>query len=368
MPLSNAERQRQYRERKRQEMGDAAYRAEQANKRKLRRSGVRFNRPAPAPAPEPQEPPEPEPAENNKCDTLFKGLYKQKKWKNPSLSKKQLLKNTWKPFLKLYRDIHGENYDCHDLSWIIDNPQNVINFIKNKYKNLNTQRTKLTLIGAVLEEVKKYSKYAKIYKHEAYLLNQKIEGVTDKNLTTDKEKKNIMKWTDIKILWKDENINLNDRILMGIYTVIPPRRIEMAELLTLTNTSKDLDPNLNYLYIKGNTSQIIMQKYKTHKFYGKTKITISNKLEFVKLLKQYILENHIKPGDRVFKSQSNFSKYLSNTFKQHTGKDISVNILRHSFITDYLSKPRSIEDRKHIAKLLGHNISTLDKYNRIDLK
>ena len=155
---------------------------------------------------------------------------------------------------------------------------------------------------------------------------------------------------------------------MGIYTVIPPRRIEMAELLTLTTTSKDLDPNLNYLYIKDKTIQIIMQKYKTHKFYGKTKITLSNKPEFVKLLKQYILENHIKNGDLVFEPQSNFSKYLSNVFKQHTGKDISVNLLRHSFITNYLKTQRSLEQKKNIAKLLGHNTTTLEKYNRLDLQ
>lgn len=368
MVLSNAERQKAYRERKRQQQGDAVYRAEQANKRKLRRNGVRFARQAPAPAPEPQEPPEQEPAEDNKCDTLFEKLFKKKVKKNKTLTRENLLKNLWKPFLKLYKDIHGEVYDCYDLSWVIDDPQSVINFIKTKYKNLNSQRTKLTMIGAVLQEVKTYSKYAKIYKHQAYILNQEIEGVTDKNLTTDKEKKNIMKWTDIKNLWKDENINLNDRILMGIYTVIPPRRIEMAELLTYTKTSKNLDSNKNYLYIKGNTANLLMQKYKTSKFYGKTNIELSNKPEFVKLLKQYISKNNIKSGDLVFKKQTNFSKYLSDTFKRHIGKDISVNILRHSFITNYLSKPRSLEHKKITAKLLGHNINTLEKYNRLDLQ
>ena len=317
---------------------------------------------------QPEETPEQEPAEDNKCDTLFEKLYKKKKKKNKTLTKEQLLRNTWKPFLKLFKDIHGKIYDCADLSWIIDDTDKVINFIKTKYKNLNTQRTKITMIGAILEEVKTYSEYAKIYKHQAYLLNQEIEKINDRNLLTDKEKKSIMKWTDIKNLWKDDSIPLNDRILMGIYTVIPPRRIEMADLLTLTATSKDLNSNLNYLYIKGNTAQIIMNKFKTHKFYGKTKISISNKPEFVKLLKQYILENNIKNGDRVFKKQSNFSKYLSNTFKRHIGKDISVNILRHAFITDYLSKSRSIKEKKDISKLLAHNIATLEKYNRLDLQ
>ena len=307
--------------------------------------------------------------------SIYKLLFFEKyKKRNNTATLANFKKNTWNPFLKIYSDIHNEEFDFDSINWAADDPTKIIEWIKNKYSNLNTQRTKITIMSTMLMMIKNQKKPAQIYKKEADKLQKQIEAITHKNLSTPKEKLNLLKWTEIKNIWKDDRIHILDRVLMGLYTVIPPRRIEMGQLLTLTNTTKNLNKNLNYLVVhkNSNAKYIFMQKYKTINTYGKVKLVLSNKPDFVKLLQKYIICFDIKIGDPLFPTKkgnyhSNFSKLLSEVFERNTGKKISVDLLRHSFITDFLSKKRTVEQKKQIAKSLGHSTTTLDNYDRVDL-
>ena len=374
--MSSKDKQKAYRARKKAEMGDAAFKASEAAKRKARR-----NRPATAPAPTPTPAPTERPdnitiptINNNNNQLLLNVFFEKYKKKNNKAVLAAFKKNTWNPFLKIYSDIHNEEFDFDSINWAADDPTKIIEWIKNKYSNLNTQRTKITIMSTMLMMIKNQKKPAQIYKNEADKLQKQIEAITNKNLSTPKEKINLLKWPEIKNLWKDEKIHILDRVLMGLYTVIPPRRIEMGQLLTLTNTTKNLNKNLNYLVVdkNSNAKYIFMQRYKTINTYGKVKLVLSNKPDFVKLLQKYIICFDIKIGDPLFPTKkgnyhSNFSKLLSEVFERNTGKKISVDLLRHSFITDFLSKKRTVEQKKQIAKSLGHSTVTLDNYDRIDL-
>ena len=377
---SNKDKQKVYRERKKAEMGDAAFKASEAAKRKARR-----NRPATAPATAPAPTPTPAPTErpdnitiptinNNNNQLLLNVFFEKYKKRNNTATLANFKKNTWNPFLKIYSDIHNEEFDFDSINWAADDPTKIIEWIKNKYSNLNTQRTKITIMSTMLMMIKNQKKPAQIYKKEADKLQKQIEAITHKNLSTPKEKINLLKWAEIKNIWKDDRIHILDRVLMGLYTVIPPRRIEMGQLLTLTNTTKNLNKNLNYLVVdkNSNAKYIFMQKYKTINTYGKVKLVLSNKPDFVKLLQKYTICFDIKIGDPLFPTKkgnyhSNFSKLLLEVFERNTGKKISVDLLRHSFITDFLSKKRTVEQKKQIAKSLGHSTTTLDNYDRVDL-
>ena len=155
--------------------------------------------------------------------------------------------------------------------------------------------------------------------------------------------------------------------MIGLYILIPPRRIEDIQWLTVTDTEVNTD--LNYIVVKrGVPTKLIFNKYKTASTYGIQEFDISKDLADV-------LTPHIKDkksGDPVFPSKTNgyirnFSEYLAKIFKRHTGKLISVNLLRHAFVTDYLKTDLSIASRKDISNKMGHSVAVQGLYNRIDL-
>jgi hypothetical protein len=66
-------------------------------------------------------------------------------------------------------------------------------------------------------------------------------------------------------------------------------------------------------------------------------------------------------------SQSGFTSKVRNLFKKHTGKPLTVNSLRHSYISALPSKI-SVNDREAIAKKMAHSIGKQMEYNKIDLE
>jgi hypothetical protein len=427
MPQTQVQVQREYRARKRAQMGDVEFRRVEAEKRKARRER---NRPPPVP-PTPQsieEEKESEPAgmaeikeiirilnqylnkehkldlptianmikekaipalvkleENKGCESLFEAVFAARSKivetetpgkKNPrKLKKSQFKKYQWSNMINLYKQIHNTNtYDCENLDWLKDT-QKVIDFIKNKYPKENTVISKtsnLASITSVLDGFKEaYKVYSKI-STEGRIEKTKID---DNALLTDKEKINILPWDKLKKLYKNKKLSLKTRAIIGLYTTIPPRRLELGGLLTIAYDEGDLDEDFNWLIIDNETKnpkKIVMLKYKTEKMYGRYEIELENKL-YKKILKDYIIENDLKEGDPVFGTAkgsyySSFTPVLSGQFKTATKKNISVNLLRHAYISDFLKKKRTPAERKALAKQMGHDVGTQIMYERVDLK
>ena len=59
-----------------------------------------------------------------------------------------------------------------------------------------------------------------------------------------------------------------------------------------------------------------------------------------------------------------WSGFVSGVFKKYTGKNIGANVLRHSFISDFLSskKPPTLNKRAIAAYEMGHSISVQATY------
>jgi hypothetical protein len=90
------------------------------------------------------------------------------------------------------------------------------------------------------------------------------------------------------------------------------------------------------------------------------------------ILKTHIITNEIKQNEAVFPTSrglyhhpANMSNALTEIFKNTIGREITFNLLRHIKISDFLSKPRSIAERKALAKQMGHSIDIQSKYQRI---
>ncbi len=133
------------------------------------------------------------------------------------------------------------------------------------------------------------------------------------------------------------------------------------------------EDDFNYLVLNSRKtpSELVFNKYKTAKHYGRQEFKVPTPLKVN--LKEYV--SGMKNDDMLFSqnknnkplSQSGFTSKVRNLFKKHTGKPLTVNSLRHSFVSSLPSKI-SINEREDIALKMGHSLNKQLEYNKIDLE
>lgn len=190
------------------------------------------------------------------------------------------------------------------------------------------------------------------------------------NRMSDNQKENWMSWEDIclkrdqlkdRVWWvmtkadidRENLLELQKYIVACCYTMIPPRRAkDFAEM-----KYEDYDEKKDNYYVKGSFH---FNDYKTARFYGHQVVKAPKVLEL--LMARWIKK---LPKDQVYLfsdydgkklTSSTIGKVLVSVFK----KKVSVNMLRHAYITDSLGpKIRELEEE---AKDMGQSTAQQKLY------
>ena len=430
MPLSNKEVVAQHRARKRSELGETTSKRIQAQQKKdyrARKASASASAPAPAPAP-PASAPAPsamtraeneikaiikllnrylskeskitlpdlsseldkrilpaliELEANKGCESVKQAVYlarkkllekkSEGKKKSGSLSFESFERNTWANIIKIYKKMNNvKTYDCADMSWMQD-ADGVIKFIKDTYPKQNSFITNTSSFATVTSVLKGYENAYRKYSGTSTDDRVDERKTAKKNKMTEKETEKMVSMSVLKNLWKKPDLNDRERVLIALYTMIPPRRVQFSQYLTLKHSDKDLPEGLNYLIVdkKGDPQKMILKKYKTFHVYGTFEIPLTKTEKLNKLLKIYIKSGKIKDGDLIFgktktEIYKNFSTEISNAFFKASGKRITVNIIRHIWISKFLEKTRTVEEKEAFANQLGHDEQTQKFYLRVD--
>jgi integrase len=160
--------------------------------------------------------------------------------------------------------------------------------------------------------------------------------------------------------------NLRDRAVIGVYTLIPPRRVKDFALMKI---GKGLDPGLDFNYLDLSDGSFQFNAFKTFKKYGIQSFKIPK--ELLKILKDYVRGYNLSDGAFLFPNRNgdaytSFSGVVSKTFLKYYGKALSPNLLRHSFVTDFLNTPNiSMGERRAVALAMGHSLGMQLMYFRL---
>jgi len=307
---------------------------------------------------------------NEASDSLLEFVYTKKNAIKP-INRESFERNTWNVMLKIHNEMFSIPFV--NMKWARD-WRKVVDFIKKKYSNKNTAISKITQIATIIRVISgfkvAYRNLLKIYMNDR---EKQIEK-TDLNLSPEKELKKGVTHAQLRKAHESDKLNLKEKALVAIYTLIPPRRVEFAQYLKYSKIRTNLDMNYNYVTFEKYKSKedvvFTLNKYKTFKTYG-TYIggTTNNKL--FTILNDYIKSAKIQDGDLLFGLDKetpyvNFSPVINDVFKKATGQEISVNYIRHVYISKFLSVPRSISEKKNMAHLMGHSVAVQEKYYRID--
>ena len=317
--------------------------------------------------------------------------------------KERSLKDYIRNIKLVYKHMTGEEFDCSNFDFArdIDGVEKAIEEMPKerqskdgKANTMQSTKTKrYTAFKSILERLDGFHNEAKAYKK----LQDESQKVVDinrgTNILSDRESKNWMNWKDI-VKYNSANWTDEDRLIHGLYTLLPPRRLEygllkLARKKTLPEAQK-MDDQFNYIVTnkKNNPTFIILNRYKTDFKYGQYIINLSDSdmlplFNYSKLVKLIIafMKNTNEPmvnGDEFFvnskgnmyinsKGDSSFGSRINYVYRE-TGKKISVDILRHSFITEFLSKGFSnLTDNtlKNVATALGHSSAMLISYRKL---
>ena len=257
------------------------------------------------------------------------------------------------------------------------NINKIIDVIKKKYTNKNTLSSYINAITSILSRMREYfpHEYDKIatlnidlsksYQRERDT-NDAPDEVIDKLISFDPAYINKL-LTGIK--------NINDKALLAVYLLTPPRRIMDYQLMKITYQTdiKKLDKKYNWVVFENNIpSLFVFLNHKTKKSQPEPKITIPTDLATI--LNTYIKSNDILRNDFIFGrdttnfkekySQPKFTELLQKTFLKYTGKKISVDLLRASQSTYLDTQQISLAQRKQIAQNMGHSLGTNLQYSK----
>ena len=264
----------------------------------------------------------------------------------------------------LYKDVFKDEFHYEPL---IKESEKVLKHLEHvKY---NVRKTILSSLVAISEGVVQ-NKYRKQMLEDA----QKYNALQKQNIMTDAQRENWMSWKDVEehldtlkkkyyYIFKEKSpkmedvLDLQKFIILSCYVLIPPRRLQDFCLMKVRDITKEKD---NF-YEKG---AFHFRQYKTAKFLGLQIEKVPKTLEV--LLRKWIAFTAGKSDFLFFNyygkefTSSGLTKVLNTIF----GKKISVNQLRHIYITEK-SGPL-IAQLAQQAKDMGHSENQQKLYVKIE--
>jgi integrase len=260
-----------------------------------------------------------------------------------------IVSNLYK-YMKKTQDLDG----C--VEYLTKHPKEVLEYLKDK--DGSKRKTQLASLVVLTEKhphtVELYRKqmlddahkYNDREKDQEKTETQKENWITQEELKTiyadlDKDNRPLLSKTSLK---PNEFQRLQNFIILSLYVLQPPRRLQDYTEMRLKGEDKEKD---NYI----NKTKFVFNKYKTAKAHGKEEVPINPKLKFI--LDKW---KKLNPHDWLLVGITD-NKFSSSQLQQRLnsilGKKASVNILRHSFLSDKY-KDIDIREMEETATAMGH--------------
>lgn len=271
----------------------------------------------------------------------------------------------------LYRKMHmhrdGSLEDVY--KFFIDEPQKVLEFLKDT--TANNRKTILAALVVLCIGHDCVEPYRNQMLKDAEISNQqqRLQRKSDtqkESWISQKEILRLYRSLERKVmpLWKIPNPTktqrdlLQDYVILSLYVLIPPRRLMDYTQFKVRNINKETD---NYM----DKRTFIFNKYKTANKYKTQQVNIPPKLKTIvdkwsrRHTSDYLL---VDDNDKQFTAPK-LTLRLNRIFG---GRKISVNQLRHTFITDNVLKDLpALAQLDKIAKDMGHSVDEAMLYKKV---
>ena len=278
-----------------------------------------------------------------------------------------LTQSSIKTYTSVLFNLHKHMEQTHDnIDWFSTDYKNILDYLMQNAKK-STRKSILSALY-VLTKIPEYQdqmmKDAKDI-HEEYKEQKKTEKQKENWLSVqeieDKYNKLLRQVQDIFKKKAIANVSIIiDYLLVAFLSghLFPPRRSLDYALLKW----KNFDQNEDNYYKRG---KCYFNKYKTSDTYGLAKLDVPKEVDSI--LKKWL---KINPSEYVLISSNNkplSSSQITKILNKIFGKDVSVNMLRHIYLTNYYKGMPKLSNMEKLASSMGHNVETaLQNYVKID--
>jgi integrase len=264
-------------------------------------------------------------------------------------------------------------------------PIDIYNLLKTHYK----QTAVVSMLSAIIWRLRKAIEnkeegiepidiyiYTLIQK-DAHTIRNKYEQEIAGKLT-EKEQKNFIDWDTIletrnkmeETLDTSKYQDFMDFVIVSLYTYNPPIRADYANMrIFIFDDDIPLDYKDNYCVIDSSKPRFVFWKYKTAT--GKEPAIIDIPDELIGILFKWLEVNTseyllaTKKGKTYLPMTENtLSVRVKSIFKRWTGRDSSINTLRHAFVSYNSRNDQIIREKEENARKMMHSSSMADKYRR----
>jgi len=265
-------------------------------------------------------------------------------------------------------------------------PDKMIEYIKTKYTNSNSRNAfQIAITGTA-----KHSPHFKeligqeildAFIKENELTMAGIRGNPNKQTKTEQQEENWIDLKQLKTIFKDQkdNFSIQDQVLIGMYILMPPARLDYHNLKIIrsqfvnpeTNLPDGITEKQNYLKIFKRAgrpyTELVLKEYKTASTYGeqisKLPKPITDLILKLPVTSEYLFQ---KKSGGPFSSPETYGVYLRGVFNKLTGKNLSVDILRSIYISDFRKGEKTTLKKQELAKKMMNSVNVQDDYLKID--
>tara|TARA_R110000796_G_scaffold174662_1_gene291621 strand:- start:2322 stop:3242 length:921 start_codon:yes stop_codon:yes gene_type:complete len=265
----------------------------------------------------------------------------------------------------------NNNKEIKDLDFLADKEE-----IKEKLQKLKltTRRNYVTGILVVLQAFDANEKLIDYYKNIINDLNEEYTGIMSKNNKSEKQEANWIELSELtkvfnsiekevkamdlknRIKLKPTDFNkLQDYVIAGLYTLLPPIRLDFAPMFVESKKSKINDSD-NYLFNGGRNKKVfIINEYKNNKSHGQQTLRIPSKLNSIinLWLKYNDTGNFLLNNRKEMLSANGLGKAITRIMKP-TGKNITINLLRSIYISENVDM-KALKKSEELAKDMMHS-------------
>lgn len=203
--------------------------------------------------------------------------------------------------------------------------------------------------------------------HDTHLSS--VRAAAASNFATEAQTKNMVKLT--KVLKTARSMSHHslkqslDKVLLTIAALVPAKRADWGRL-RIVQSSSDATDDENALVVTPSSVTLILNRYKTFKAYGKhveeiigeAADEIRNSLAAHPRL--YLFVSPERPNGMTNEA---FSSYLSGTFDRNMRKHVTVDLLRHIWVTDSVDPRRmTVQQINEFARKMLHGADTQSLY------
>jgi integrase len=295
---------------------------------------------------------------------------------NPALAERS--KETYaRRYTMMQRDVMpGKTFH-----YMLQHPDETVTAIKN-HKNMKTGEelshcTKDQYVTALLSFFEHAPEY-KFANHDLHQQWKKLHGEIRQPIDlryktgepTERQKESFVTWEDVIKKRDSLEPGTQERLLLSMYSYIPPVRNDYAQTRIFKRTPRDKNAAGNYVVFNASNPVVVLQEYKTCKRYNEIATPIPRllyneiKASLEKLPREYLF---ISPmTGEMYNNENTFSKWANGTLQNIFDRPVTLTTLRHSFLSqeEMQSKLResTVLERENVSRAMGHSVSMQEGY------